>query len=501
MLQTLAILSALAALSLLDGLGNAAQAAPLRTVALTGQQPPGTHASVEFSGFFRSPSINSRGQVAFWAGASVPGILASASGVWSEGSGELRLVELIGTEPVINEAGDVAYTYGHSFKVGDHLSSRAVMRVGDQAPGTPDGVAFTTNNLIALRRPPQLNDAGHILFSTRITGPGVSEQNDYGMWAGDAESLRLVIRTGDPHPGLADSLPIRYLFSGDLNNRDQIALATDRAIYRWQSESFSLISVVGGEAPGVEGPARFASLRSPYLNDSGDLVFAATLDDAEMTIGLWMYHDSEPSLVALAGERAEGTPEGVTFASFNRYEISGDGVVAILGFVTGEGIDASNDQGIWSGRPGSLELVAREGDNPPGVEPGVAFASGPLALRTNDRGQIVFASSLSGPGITDSNDYGIWAHDSSGSLKLIAREGDLLEVGPYDFRRISRLSNSYGFNDSGQIAFNAIFDDASEGVFVSNLVAIPEPAACLIAAGTLLCWWPLGGRGRGLVGA
>ena len=36
------------------------------------------------------------------------------------------------------------------------------------------------------------------------------------------------------------------------------------------------------------------------------------------------------------------------------------------------------------------------------------------------------------------------------------------------------------FNDRGQLAFAATFTDGTSGVFVSDLVAIPEPTAALL---------------------
>ena len=80
-------------------------------------------------------------------------------------------------------------------------------------------------------------------------------------------------------------------------------------------------------------------------------------------------------------------------------------------------------------------------------------------------------------------------------LTLIAREGDLLDVddGPRtDFRKVSflnfnrpnrlRIARTSGFNDLGQVAFRATFTDGTSGVFVSNLVAVPEPSSLALLA-------------------
>jgi hypothetical protein len=71
-----------------------------------------------------------------------------------------------------------------------------------------------------------------------------------------------------------------------------------------------------------------------------------------------------------------------------------------------------------------------------------------------------------------------------------------LKTGPNDFRKISSLdfaANSgngdgrqSGFNDRGQIAFAAFFMDGSSGVFVSDVVAVPEPGGYALLAALVL---------------
>jgi hypothetical protein len=68
----------------------------------------------------------------------------------------------------------------------------------------------------------------------------------------------------------------------------------------------------------------------------------------------------------------------------------------------------------------------------------------------------------------------------------------MLEVAPGDFRIIYSLDfiggtgngdgRPSGFNNRGQLAFHARFTDDSRGIFVSNVVAIPEPNSLLLLA-------------------
>jgi hypothetical protein len=121
-----------------------------------------------------------------------------------------------------------------------------------------------------------------------------------------------------------------------------------------------------------------------------------------------------------------------------------------------------------------LALVAREGNSAPGTSDHFDFIADPIL---NDAGQTAVFGYLDS---SETTDRGIWAEDGAGVLTLIARAGDLFDVddGPgTDFRTIDDLrftessGQSSGFNNSGQLAFQATFTDGSSGVFVSNRVA------------------------------
>ena len=156
------------------------------------------------------------------------------------------------------------------------------------------------------------------------------------------------------------------------------------------------------------------------------------------------------------------------------------GQIAFITEIAGAGVDATNNEGIWSGKPNELALVARRGDPAPGTSSGVHFSD--LDYPTlNGSGQIAFRAALNGSGVGSTNDRGIWATDRNWRLRLIARAGDQLEVAPGDFRTLSDINfssasgnsdgRSSGFNNLGQLVYWASFMDGSQGVFVSNTVA------------------------------
>ena len=88
----------------------------------------------------------------------------------------------------------------------------------------------------------------------------------------------------------------------------------------------------------------------------------------------------------------------------------------------GNGINNTNDWGVWSEGSGSLALVARSGSPAPGTPDGVNFDSFFFQTGFNDAGQIAFFAFVTGSGVDPSNDNGIWS-EGSGSLALVARSG------------------------------------------------------------------------------
>ena len=173
------------------------------------------------------------------------------------------------------------------------------------------------------------------------------------------------------------------------------------------------------------------------------------------------------ALVARAGDQAPGMPSGVTFASlFNPSSLTPSVLMNANGEVAFTASTSFNP-GIWTGTPGHLTLVER------------GYAS---SLALNATGQIAFVAGQT-----------LWATDGAGHLTRIEGTGDNIQVAPGVYRTISQIGfaggstsdgQGCGLSDSGQITFWAIFDDNSSGVFVSNTVAIPvpEPATLALAA-------------------
>jgi hypothetical protein len=504
------------------------QAAPIRAVAFIGQQAPGMPAGATFTSIGRT-FLNDTGQTAFLAN------VGDIEGIWSESSGRLELVAAVGSPAPgtpglafsrlcpwfkfieLNSAGEIAFeadlTHINDRGVwaGGPGSLRLVARQGDHAPGTPDGVTYTSPSLV----PPVLNDAGQTAFVAYLTGPGVDSANASGIWSQGSGSLALIARSGSQAPGTPSGVTFDYFASlPRLNNNGQTAFLAslsgggvdntdNRGIWSERLGSLALVARSGYQAPGTPSGVNFLGFDPAIaLNDAAQTAFQADLTGSGVNdannAGIWSEGSGSLALVARSGSEAPGTPGGTLFREFPDFplKLNSAGQMAFLARLTGSGVDATNDYGIWLESSGTLALIAREGEHAPGTPNGVTFASDLGAESAifyrpglNNAGQVAFQASLSGLGVDSSNDFGIWATDPAGVLQLVARKGESLELAPGDFRTVQGfyllannvMGNSDGFNNLGQIAFSASFTDGSSGIFVSNAVAIPEPASLILS--------------------
>jgi hypothetical protein len=96
----------------------------------------------------------------------------------------------------------------------------------------------------------------------------------------------------------------------------------------------------------------------------------------------------------------------------------------------------------------------------------------------NNLGQVAFLGTLTGSGVNASNDNGIWVYDPHAGTRLVAREGQTLQISPTVALTLKsvglRIGASSGdgratsLNDNGQIAFTAGF---TTGIDYAELVA------------------------------
>ena len=507
---------AVAAAGLVVQPASHAAAAEIRTVALTGQQAPGAVTGAVFNAFTTGPRLNNAGRVAFEGTLTGTGVTAANDlGVWSDGAGSLALVAREGLQAVGLPAGelyggasfrtvlnDLGSTVIHSVTsasthaIWSETAGGAVTliaRSGVQAPGALSGVALST-----IAPTPRMNDAGQVLFSGSVSGTGIDAANDWGIWLYSSGTTGLIAREGSPAPHTPAGVNFGHVASTLLNGAGQTAFtatligegvtaANGIGIWAGGVDSLTLTARAGDPAPGASAAVSFADFSFfPTLNAAGQVAFKASLAGAGVSTandtGIWSTGGGSLGLVAREGSLAAGMGAGVNYGELADPVMNAAGETAFRAPLAGEGINASNDTGLWFGLPGSLDLIAREGAAAPGTPEGVAFAVFDAPV-LNAAGQIAFVGGLTGVGVTASNDRGIWATDAAGALQLIVREGDSIEVAPGVMRTVNALATLVstgddgggpsGFNDAGELAFTTSFTDGSSGAFVSSRVQTP----------------------------
>jgi hypothetical protein len=263
-------------------------------------------------------------------------------------------------------------------------------------------------------------------------------------------------------------------------------------------------------APGVPGAVLNIGQSAPLsLNASGGVAFFAAMRpsvpagiDTTNDAGIWSSGSGSLQLVAREGNQAPGMISGAKFDSFDPPKLSDGGHTAFtagLALDTTLGITSANRTGLWSDANGELDLVARSGDQAPGMPMGAVFnifsgGRSTLNFAMNSAGHAAFITNVTGGSAPPGNNTGLWAQDQNGNLRLVLRHGDMFEVAPGDFRMINGIrfqstsaggdGLARGFNDNHQLALFLNFVNNSSGIFVAS-VAVPEPGTIVSAMAVL----------------
>jgi len=491
----------------------------LRTIALTGQPAPGT-TDLEFA-YVGPPILNEAGMLAFGATLSGPGVTGrNNSGIWVFGDGLPRLVIRNG-DPApglhdvtlsrtfylsMNGMGRVSFAstldgFGVDSTNDEAIwsdadgSLRMIARLGEPALGT--NASFKDFFF------PSINDAGEIAFAAGVT-PGAS--GDYGNWVARDGSLDLVATRGMEAIGFEDGQKFAVTFGPVLSRNGNIAFGaiTDgysgnpqspdiRGLWLERNGSIGLVVRSGMRAPGTDGGSEFTNFSN--VTHCGDQVtFIGTLGfNNAIGIegdGIWRSNaGDEPQLVLLGQKPPPGLPEDASIFGIDELRSNLTGDVAFTGWLASNSASEPETRAIFSLVDENLTVVATHGGHPPGTPEGTKFWSSSIAQ--NEGGQVAFFAMLMGgdvkpptkPGMPPQlvNDHGIWGQDRSGRLRLVVRAGEMLDVddgSEVDLRRIRSIQfRQQGFNANGDLAFSATFEDGTSGVFISNLLSVPEPSS------------------------
>ncbi|MFG0326558.1 MAG: choice-of-anchor tandem repeat NxxGxxAF-containing protein [Phycisphaerales bacterium JB037] len=436
-----------------------------------------------------------------------------------------------------------------SGSVGHELTARA--RAGDQAGGLDTGVVFTSGFIgLSVR----LNDAGEIAFLGTLTGPGVDGSNNSALLVGPTGGLPIAVaREGDPAPGLTGDVSYfafanpelaasgGLAFSANLNGDDVGPSNAEGLFRRSDTGSLGPIARGGWQAPELASGIVFGAppFESMSLSDAGHVAFLADLagpgvgptnDQALFSDGSGL--GLEP--IARTGDQAGDLPFGVLYEQFRVAHIAADGRSVFWSTLTGAGVDATNNSGIFREAANSgIVSVARTGDSAAGFDPEILYSGiGAPGFVLNEAGGLAFVATLAGPGMNAFNNQvifreldasgpepvvrlgdqaaglapgvryaslsqlklsnagsaaffstlsagsasfeGIFVITPSGDIRPAIVEGDQIDVNPdplvTDLRTVTILSGNYGLNSRGEVLFTTSLSGGATGIFVSMTV-------------------------------
>ncbi len=424
------------------------------------------------------------------------GTYGSVTAVDNAGSAATDLpfaVEAVGLQPlttyhyqaVATNAGNTVYGSDETFTTGE-FSTNLFGATGNFAvnlSGSLTGMTYMT--LLN----PVINSQNNVAFAATLTKgyDGVTATDDSGIWADNSSNtLEMIAQTSGSAPGTNggqymvltgpaynDNEAVAFIGKLELGGTGSVTSSDASGVWSTSSGSLELVARQGSQAPGFPLETTFKTFNSIALPDAGGALFDATVSSGGAT-GIWAGDTTAnlhliskvgqtiggktvskitflPPLPYVSGQNrsfAETTGTVAYLATFTDkstgiVEVNGTNPVLIIastdaapggGDFKGFGNPAVNEngyvafsatstsgEGVWADDDtGTLQLVAGEGQTAPGASATFRSAGDPVYSGSE---AVAFRGTLkTGGGVTSANSTGIWSN-GSGALALVARAG------------------------------------------------------------------------------
>jgi hypothetical protein len=329
---------------------------------------------------------------------------------------------------------------------------------------------------------------GKIFFTTELAGTGVTTGNRDSIWSiltgGDANSASLIARESNPSPtGIVGQI-IASLGMGSVNDSGMVHMtgtiagtgvtsSNNSVIFTHNGSALQVAAQKGMPAFGLTDGALYSQFYETVMTSPtsglGKLVFRSSLSGPgvngtnNFAIGGSNISPSTgitPFINVRVGDYPHGITDGSRFMTLKSI-VSSTGKSVYANSLFGANVTTANGHGIWTDRTGPVTLIARAGDQAPGVPAGVVFSTvyaGNDLPVVSSAGTSAFYGRLIGSGITWMNDTGIWS-DRTGTTEKVFRAGDpVLDGYPAGivFNSFTRSSTPMVIHPSGAITVSAM---------------------------------------------
>jgi hypothetical protein len=465
-------------------------------IAIANETSPGGNGT--FSTFY-VPSISNSGQVAFHA------LLSGTSGGGTDfrglfrgnGIGSLQIVRQGETppdgngtffafkNPALNNNDVLAFLSQMSGTTGGTADDwgifradglTAPVRIAREGQPAPDnvGVFSSFGEYFAL------NNSGQVAFTATIDlqNGGTTFDQD-GIFRGDGGTSPVQIaRKGGANP--SGDGTYSNLYDVALNESGQVAFRAfltgtaggandNEGVFRGDGTN-PTVNIVREDQAVADGNGEFYIFSHPRINDVGQVAFWANLrnttgGDAD-NLGVFRSDGTtDPVTIVRRGQTVPGGTD--TFNMFGIESINNAGQVAVTAEINlNDGGGLSDESGliIGSGTPGSLIMVAREGQPVPGgTDTFLSFGHPAL----NNVGHLAFRAFVSKAG--GGSNLGLYFYDPTEGLIQICREdapflGSTLDSFIFFNTEGYNTDGRTGLNDAGEVAFHFQLTNGKHGI-------------------------------------
>ncbi len=398
---------------------------------------------------------------------------------------------------------------------------QVVAQRGTPAPGTAGSLfdgAFNSGYTFQFSG---LDNSGRVMFKSTLANPFagggdvVGTTNNEAIWSGPVGGLSIISRKGDT-PGAPGDLATvaSYQFTLQMNGSGQVAYDTrftvgtgtppvtlhnDHCMWVHTPGSGSVLAFREGDAvPGTGGALLDTTGTNGWSPSIGFMGFnnaGQMMTDGEFLPGTGspvvdttndrsiLRWSSGPGLeiVVRDGMAATGTDGTISTILSSKY-LNNSGQVAFQAILAGGTVATTDDFALFVGTPGSMQLAVREGQAMPGIADAFMGTNGVQSSTYyfNNQGTIVFSVQMTGAGVTTANDTVLCAWNAGTGLKILAREGDQVEVIPAVFPNppvIKSIGSSFAaiastngdgrmssFRDDGKLAMRVFMSDGSTAI-------------------------------------
>jgi hypothetical protein len=345
-------------------------------------------------------------------------------------------------------------------------SLRKVVMPGDAAPA-PVGATFLS--IESISQVPAFNDHGDVLFAASVPPTR-------GLFLASQGAIVPVVIAGDAAPPPAVGHFFFFSQNGmDLNDAGDLVFGAwiqddssggpifrDAVVFRPAGGSLAVLAVEDGPAPeGIGGT--YSGFGSPTLNSHGDVAFFAGVDNGSSPRVIVATSGGASHVVAARGDPAPGTGGG-SFLDFNdRVTIDDSGRVLFRASV----LQGFVSHGVFLRTQTGVAPIALPGGPAPGI-PGGTISYLPQPASLGRSGIAVLPALVETP----AGSVHVLLAASDGVLGLIRKDGDPAPGGGL----YAELTQEPTIASDGNVSFTSALTDGGAGAFLATRAA-EVPAA------------------------